>query len=147
MAAHAVEPSEVERLKFLSSPQGKVSKSLLTFLTFFLLCIYFFLLKESESKVAWLTILATHLDLCSLFKILSFNFVFPFMSIVLLLAQDDYSQWIVASQRSLLEVMAEFPSAKTPLGVFFAAVAPRLQPRYYSISSSPRCVFHFIYDS
>lgn len=108
MAAHATDPTEADRLRLLASPAGKVVH----------LCTLV------DSKLVLLVYL---------FIICLVNIKFDYAH-----DQDEYAQWIVANQRSLIEVMAAFPSAKPPLGVFFAAVAPRLQPRYYSISSSPR---------
>ncbi|RWS20774.1 NADPH--cytochrome P450 reductase-like protein, partial [Leptotrombidium deliense] len=48
-----------------------------------------------------------------------------------------YSDWIVKNCRSIVHVLEDFPSLKPPLD-HLLELLPRLQARYYSISSSPK---------
>jgi hypothetical protein len=52
-----------------------------------------------------------------------------------------FSQWILrtscpVSASDVVQVMQDNLSAKPSLGLFFGSIAPRLAPRFYSISSS-----------
>jgi NADPH-ferrihemoprotein reductase len=49
---------------------------------------------------------------------------------------DEYNSWVLAGRRSLLDALAAAPSAALPWAAFIE-LAPRLQPRYYTIASSP----------
>ena len=52
-------------------------------------------------------------------------------------SQIAYQQWIRESARSVIAILEDLPSLKPPLD-HLCELLPRLQPRYYSISSSPK---------
>ncbi|XP_033117022.1 NADPH--cytochrome P450 reductase-like [Anneissia japonica] len=51
--------------------------------------------------------------------------------------KKEYSDWVVKSHRNILAILEDLPSCKPPLD-HLCELLPRLQARYYSISSSPK---------
>ncbi|KRZ77412.1 NADPH--cytochrome P450 reductase [Trichinella papuae] len=54
-----------------------------------------------------------------------------------LLSMRKYSEWVIHDHRTLLDILTELPSCRPPLDLVLELL-PRLQPRFYSISSSPK---------
>ncbi|XP_054166499.1 NADPH--cytochrome P450 reductase-like [Oppia nitens] len=48
-----------------------------------------------------------------------------------------YNDWVIKNCRSIVHILEDLPSIKPPLD-HLLELLPRLQPRYYSISSSPK---------
>jgi len=51
--------------------------------------------------------------------------------------ESKYLEWIIQSQRTIVDVLKELPSVHPPIDVIMEFL-PRMQPRLYSISSSPK---------
>ena len=57
--------------------------------------------------------------------------------------REEYNKWIKFAQRTLFEILEEFPSCTPPLH-HVVELLPNMVPRYYSISSSIKvCFFKF----
>lgn len=52
-------------------------------------------------------------------------------------ASDAYRSEVFLKRKSVLDLLEEFPACELPFGVYLEMI-PWLQPRYYSISSSPK---------
>jgi len=52
-------------------------------------------------------------------------------------SRKKYLEWIVGDRRSVLDILIDCPSCRPPLD-HLLELMPRLQARYYSISSSPK---------
>lgn len=54
-----------------------------------------------------------------------------------------YQQWIIQENRNIVHILEDIPSLKPPLD-HLCEILPRLQCRYYSISSSPKVSFFLL---
>lgn len=54
-----------------------------------------------------------------------------------------YSKWISEDNRNIVHILEDLPSVKIPID-HLCELLPRLQPRYYSISSSPKVIMFLI---
>ena len=57
------------------------------------------------------------------------------------LPQQEYREWVVGDRRTVVAVLEDLPSFQPPLD-HLLELLPRLQARYYSISSSPKVQHH-----
>ena len=64
-------------------------------------------------------------------------------SVYFLSAQEQYHKWIQHDCRNILAVLEDLPSVK-PSADHLCELIPRMQPRFYSISSSPKVCFVFL---
>ena len=51
--------------------------------------------------------------------------------------QHEYHNWIIEDRRNIVAILEDLPSVKPPAD-HLCELLPRLQARYYSISSSPK---------
>lgn len=55
----------------------------------------------------------------------------------------EYQKWVVHDARNIIQILEDLPSCKPPLD-HLCELLPRLQARYYSISSTPKVIMKFI---
>jgi len=66
------------------------------------------------------------------------------LTLLLLMLQSLNADWIMKSHRTILHILEDLPSLMPPLD-HVCEMLPRLQARYYSISSSPKVGLLYLY--
>lgn len=57
-----------------------------------------------------------------------------------------YQDWVVDQNRNIVHILEDLPSCRPPID-HLCELLPRLQPRYYSISSSAKVILQHLLDN